>query len=237
MNKTLKRETFELRFFPMAAFFDRRSGLLDLLYRDSRTKKNNFQHWQLDQNRVALFDADGSRTFSCSFQNCAFSCVDPPTDNYSHDQILKYFGATADYFGDKIENVLRAGFRRIQVVPVKDFDELTKKLVDAFVKVENPLFQALGSSLNDLKLFPFVFKHGGNKYQITLGPTTREELKTLWGDDPELPERAMYVDVDYYAVQPAIHTDLTKYVAEFLAKAKEIDNRIFPQLTEMATGI
>jgi hypothetical protein len=45
------------------------------------------------------------------------------------------------------------------------------------------------------------------------------------------------VDVDYYAVQPAIHTDLTKYVAEFLAKAKEIDNRIFPQLTEMATGI
>jgi hypothetical protein len=40
-KKQLKHETFELRFLPMAAFFGRKSSLLDLLYCGSQTKKNN----------------------------------------------------------------------------------------------------------------------------------------------------------------------------------------------------
>lgn len=223
MDKPLKRDTFELRFFPIAAFFGRKSELLDLLYRDPKTRKHNFEHWQFEENRIILFDADKSRVFSFSFQNCQYQCENPATDGFARDQILKYAGTSLEFFGDKIETILRIGYRQTQVFPVDDFDKLSQLLAETFIKTDNILFKSLEAPIVDVQLFPTVFKHGANRFQITLGPVKSEQLKALWGADATFPEQALFLDVDYYAVQPKGATDdLRHYVVEFLGKANEI---------------
>ena len=232
----LKRETFELRFFPIAVFFGHQGDLLDSLYRDPKTKKNNFEHWQWNQNQIILFDADKSRSFMCSYQNCAYTSTNPPTANFAHDQILKYFRSVADFFGDRLDNIQRIGLRQTHIVPVKDFDELAKRLANEFVKLDNPLIESLGGSVADLKLFPLVFKHGANKFQVTLGPTRKEELRPLWSEDAEFPDQALFLDVDYYAIQPKV-IEVERYVAEFLVKARETFNRVSSGVLPMAEGV
>ncbi len=221
MSKTLRRQVFELRFFPLASFFDSKSSLLDELYRDPKTKKKNFEHWQVLDHRITVFDADKSRAFFFSFQNCAFTCLNPPTENYVRDQVLRYVGISLEHFEDKMENIIRAGFRETRIVPIKDFDELSQALTKNFIRTDSPFFQTLGSPVYDLTLFPIIFKHGSNKFQITLGPTKKEELKMLWGEEGDFPDQALFLDVDYYAVQPQVTSDYKTFVGEFLVKARE----------------
>jgi hypothetical protein len=232
MNSELKRDIFEIRFFPMPAFFDRKSDLIEALYQDAKTKQNNFEHWQLTQDRVTLFDEDKSRLFQVSFRSCAYSVIQPATDNYARDQIQKYFGTVADYFGGKIEKVQRVGFRQTRVVAIKDFDELRDRIIQEFIKTDSSIFKAFGNQIYDVQVFPIVFKHGPNKFQITMGPTLQEQLKLLWGDDAEFPEQALFLDVDYFAVEPRIpNDDLKGYVTDFLAKAKDVQSRVFQEVS------
>lgn len=232
MATPLKKQVFELRFFPIAVFFDRKSELLDLLYRDPKTKKKHFEHWQFNPDWIRLFDQDESRSFQVSYQNCVYFTLRPPTDNYARDQILRYVGETVEFFGDKIDQVLRVGFRETTLFPVKAFDDLAELLVQTFVKTDSSFFQALGAPMYDLQLFPMVFKHGQNRYQITLGPTPKEQLLALWGVDSKLPDQALFLDVDYYALQPTITSDLRSYVAEFLNKERDINAKVLTDLSE-----
>jgi hypothetical protein len=231
-GEILKKQIFELRFFPIATFFDRRSELLDLLYYEQKTRKKTFEHWQLSPDKIRLFDQDGDRSFLASFQNCAFSVTNPPTYNYARDQILKYVGETIDFFGDKIDSVLRFGFREVVVTPVREFDELSQLLVQNFVRTDSSFFQSLGSPVYDLTLFPMIFRHGSNQYQITVGPTSREQLFGLWGEALDLPEQSLYLDVDYYSLTPKITGELRTHVAEFLTKAREINSKISLDISE-----
>lgn len=41
----------------------------------------------------------------------------------------------------------------------------------------------------------------------------------------------MFLDVDYYALQPKIASDLKTYVSEFLGRAKDIQARIIQDLS------
>lgn len=237
MSKHLTRDIFELRFPPMITFFDRRSGLLEALYRDAKSGKNNFEHWQLEDGRVSVFDEDNSRTFSFSFHNCVFACKNPPTEHYTRDQVLRYVGGAAEYLGDKIGPIQRAGFRETQVFPARDFGKLAKALIDAFIKPDNPLFRVGEARPVDLSLFPLVFTHGPNKFQANFGPARREELRTLWGEDKDLPDQALFLDVDYYAVQPKVSDGVQQYVSQFLAKAREAQQSVSEELRRLAEAV
>jgi len=233
MSEEIKRDIFEIRFFPVPAFFSRKSDLIELLYRDAKTKQNNFEHWQLTEDRVTLFDEDKRRLYQISYKNIAYSIIQPATENYARDQIQKYFGLTADHFEDKIEKIQRVGFRQTRVITIKDFDEVKDQIVKNFIKTDNAVFQAVGNQIADVQVFPTVFKHGANRFQITLGPAMKDQLKILWGSDWEFPEQALFVDVDYFAVEPRIpNNDLKGYVAEFIAKAKDIQSKVFPEVSE-----
>jgi len=215
----------------MPAFFDSKSKLLDLLYKDSKTKKNNFEHWQLTDDRVILFDADKSRNFFVSFQNCGYTRFNAPTENYARDQILKYAGEVFDYFGDAIETVLRVGYRETRVNPVEDFDSLSQRLIQNFVKTDGSFFKSLNCPMYDVALFPMVFKHGSNKFQVTLGPMKKDQLQTVWEGGDDLPDQALFADVDYYAIQPPRPANLRNYVAEFLSKARDVNAKIVGDFT------
>jgi hypothetical protein len=233
MPKELKRQIFELRFSPTHAFFDHRSQLLDVLYWDRQTKKKNFEHWQLTDNRVEVFDADRNRTFFFSYQNCGFSCENAPTDHYAKDQLIKYVRLAFGVVGEYIEEIRRVGFRDTRIFPVRDFDILATSLTGRFLKTDDPLFASLNASVIDVQLFPIIFKQGKNSFQITVGPTKKQQLaQQLWGDDPNLPEQALWVDVDYYAVQPAAD-DVDKYVSEFLNKSHETQASVFQAFSEL----
>jgi hypothetical protein len=217
MSDNLVRQIFELRFSPFADFFDRRSALLDVLYSDRKTKHKNFDHWQLAPNRVAVFDADHKREFFFSYQNCGFSCADPPTANYVRDQLQKYLRLSLQALGDPLEEVLRVGFRETTIVPVEDFDRLRDVLVKVFLKTDNAFFTSLGASIADLH-FPIVFKRGSDRFQITLGPAQKNELEATWGKDSSLPERALYLDVDYYTTEPQMTSEPVTHATNFITK-------------------
>jgi hypothetical protein len=136
-----------------------------------------------------------------------------------------------DYFEKEIETIFRVGYRETRITPVKDFDNLSQRLIQTFVKTDSSFFQALNTPMYDLALFPMVFKHGFNKFQITLGPMMKDQLQTTWNSGGDLPEQGLFCDVDYYAVQPARPDNLRSYVAEFLAKARDVDSRIAGDLT------
>lgn len=231
----LKRQVFELRFAPTHAFFDHRSQLLDVLYWDKQTKKKNFEHWQLNDNRIDVFDADNKRRFFFTFHNCGFSCENAPTENYVKEQLSKFVKLSFGVLGKYIEEVRRIGFRDTRIYPVRDFDALTVLLLKRFVKTDDRIFRELNASFTDLQLFPLIFKQGKNGFQITLGPTKKEQLAgQLWGADPDLPEQSLFVDVDYYAIQPAVGEGVDRYVSEFLNKAHETQQKIFQEMTALA---
>lgn len=233
MNKNLVRQIFELRFPPLIGFFDRQSALLDALYSDRKTKRKNFEHWQLGSNRIDVFDADQKRAFFFSFQNCGFSCGDPPTANYLRDQLQKYLRLSLQALGDPLEEILRVGFRETTIVPVEDFNRLRDTLVEVFLRTDNAFFTSLGAPIADLH-FPIVFKRGSDSFKITLGPAQKNELEATWGKDSGLPERALYLDVDYYTTEPQTTPDPVTHATNFITKAQAMQNKILTELIAVA---
>jgi hypothetical protein len=233
MAKPFVRQVFELRYFPLFRFFDSRSKLLGNLYRDPKTKKNNFEHWQLRDSRVDLFDADQKRFFFVSYQNCGYQCQDPPSENYSKDQILKYMALTSEVIGDDVEDVQRIGFRETRVVPVDDLQNTKKLLKEGFLRTDSQFFAELDSKLIDFTLLPLVFQRGEHKFQITLGPATKAEAQLRVGDASELPEEALFLDVDYFSLQPDFKNGLRPTISDFLNKSHGILATIREQLAAM----
>ena len=145
---------------------------------------------------------------------------------------MKFFGIVADTLGDELGNIQRIGFRETQVFPTNNFDELSENIVKAFIKSDNPFFEALNAKIQDVQLFPVIFRHGKNKFQITLGPMEKVQLQQMWGPSEDLPDNALYLDVDYYSIQPDRTSDLKLLVADFINKAREIDSKVHVGITD-----
>jgi predicted nucleic-acid-binding Zn-ribbon protein len=235
MAKPFVRQVFEIRYFPLFQFFDNRSKILGNLFRDPKTKNNNFEHWQLRDSRVDFFDADQKRVFFVSYQNCGYQCQDPPSENYSKDQILKYMTLTSEVIGEDIEEVQRVGFRETRVLPVDDLQNTKKLLREGFVRTDSPFFAALDSKLTDFTLLPLVFQRGEHNFQITLGPATKAEAQLRVGDISDLPEDALFLDVDYFSLKPDFKNGLRPSISDFLNKSHATLATIRQQL--MAMGL
>lgn len=236
MNKVLIRQILELRFPPFHVFFDHRSAILEALYKDKKTKKKHFEHWRLSNNRVDAYDKDRKRAFFFSFRNCGFRCEDPPTANYFGEQLQKYLGLSFEVLGEYIEGVQRIGFKSTRVIPVSDLGKVRDAFVRNFLKTESSFYGAVGATIEDVQLFPIVFKHGSNKFQVTTGPAKAEQLEDLWGSDTDLPEQALWLEVDYYAVQPKVQIELTAYIADFLAKAQKAETTVLTEIRRAVLG-
>jgi hypothetical protein len=237
MPRNLRRQIFELRYAPTHNFFDHRSALLDTLYSDRQTRQKNFEHWQLTDNRVDVFDTDKKRTFFVSFHNCGFSCDDPPSNNYAKDQLVKYVRLAFGVIGEYVEEIRRVGFRETQVLAVRDIETLRESLLNRFIRTDDGLFGGINATVSDLQLFPIVFKQGQNNFQITMGPTDKAQLETqLWGSDPQLPEKALYVDIDYYSVKPFVDRTPDRHITEFVTNAQDTQGRILQELSALAEG-
>jgi hypothetical protein len=231
MAKPFVRQVFELRYFPLFQFFDSRSAILSNVFRDPRTKKNNFDHWQLRENRVDFFDADQKRIFYVSYQNCGYQCENPPTENYSKDQILKYMTLVTEVIGDDIEEVQRIGFRETRVYSVEDYQNLKKLLRETFIRTDSQFFKELDAKLTDFTLLPLVFQHGDHEFQVTLAPATKAEQQLRVGNASDLPDEGLFLDVDYYAIKPNFKNQLKPSIADFLNKSHDTLATIHQQLT------
>ena len=236
MNKVLIRQILELRFFPTHNFFDHRSAVLDALYKDKRTKKKHFEHWRMSNNHIEVFDKDRKRAFFFSFRNCGFRCEDPPTANYFGEQLQKYLGLSFEVLGEYIEGVQRIGFRSKRVIPVIDPGKVRDALVKNFLRTESSFYKAVGATIEDVQLFPIVFKQGSNKFQVTTGPAKAEQLEDLWGKDANLPEQALWLDMDYYAVEPKVQIELPTYIANFLVKAQTAETTVLTEIRRAVLG-
>jgi|SRR5208337_568079 len=233
MTKPYTRQVFELRYLPLFRFFDCRSKLLEELYRDPKTKKNNFEHWQLGADRVHLFDADQKRAFFVTFSNCGFTCENPATEGFSKDQIMKYMTLTSEVIGENIEEIQRVGFRQIRVVPVEDLQDTKRLLKEVFIRTDSQFFRELESPIVDFTLLPLVFKHGDHSFQITLGPATKQELEQRLGSISDLPETSLYFDVDYFSLKPNFTRGLRLGISDFLNHSHETLGKITEQLMSM----
>src|SRR5260221_4054556 len=233
MAKPFVRQVFELRYEPLVQFFDRRSELLGRIFKDSKTKQPNFQHWQLRDSRVDFVDADQMRMFIVTYRNCGYQCDDPPSENYAKDQILKYVTAASEVIGEDFEVIQRIGFREIQVFPVEDLQPIKKLLKENFIQTDTPFFRALNANLDDFTVLPLVFRKGDHSFQITLGPASKDDIAMRVGNVADMPDAALYADIDYYSIGPQLKPGFRTTIADFLNRSHDTVTTIREQLTQM----
>ena len=194
---------FELRYKPNPKLLDYRGTLANNL-----TTLLSVSEWQTTDNRVDVHDKELNIHAFVSFKNTGMVIRTPPTKNYFQDQVLKlmrYLFKQVE-FGDKVLTS-RMGIRyRIATEYTGDFQDLLKLYINKYAPISDTVLGYYGGSIVDIGT-PFEIKTPHGTIKSNSGPVQKEQLENFFRGFTDIPEVALYFDLDYW-VKPAKRTKL-----------------------------
>ncbi|MEX1014383.1 MAG: hypothetical protein WDZ80_04450 [Candidatus Paceibacterota bacterium] len=190
MKKILSKHLVEIRYTPNARILDKRGETAESL------SSALLNYWNISTNRIDFLSKDNEsvRAFF-SYKNLGFLSSYPNETDYFIEESKNLIKSAWTHFpADKIR---RIGVRSTYAIPVKDFTIAFETYKDKFLKLSDADIKQFGGDLVDIG-FPLNFVSGENFFNIVTGPMEKEQLKQFFGDIDDLPDSAIYIDVDYF---------------------------------------
>lgn len=190
MNKTLSKHLVEIRFTPNAPILDKRGETAEAL------SSTLFNYWSISTNRIdfASKDKESIQAF-LSYKNLGLLSSYPNEASYFLDEAKNFIKTAWTHFpADKIK---RIGVRSTYIIQTQNFTKTFDAYKEKFLKLTDSDIKKFGGDLVDVG-FPLNFVSGEDYFNVITGPMEKEQLKQFFGDIDDLPDSAIYIDVDYF---------------------------------------
>jgi len=186
----LSKHLVEIRFTPNARILDKRGETAEAL------SSTLFNYWNISTNRIdfASKDKESIQAFF-SYKNLGLLSSYPNETGYFLDEAKNFIKAAWTHFpADKIK---RIGIRSTYIIKTENFTKAFDSYKEKFLKLQESDIKKFGGDLVDVG-FPLNFVSGEDYFNVVTGPMEKEQLKQFFGDIDNLPDSALYVDVDYF---------------------------------------
>jgi len=221
IEKIFAKHLVEVRFKPNARILDKRGELAEAL------STPLFNYWNISTNRIDFLSKD-NKTIQAffSYKNLGLLASHPNETAYFIDEAKAFIKNAWTHFpADKIS---RIGVRSTYIVPVKDFTKAFEAYKEKFLKLSAEELKKFDGDLVDVG-FPLNFVSGEDFFNVVTGPMEKGQSQQFFGADEDLPQAAIYIDVDYF--RRDISSDLKqRNILEFIDtgvnKAKSIADTI-----------
>ena len=227
MSKFISKHFMELRFKPNPTILDKRGKIAELL------SGKPFDRWGISQNRIDFTNKDCKYILGFfSFRNLGFSCVYPQPVEYFVEEAKKFIKKAQSFYD--INEIRRIGVRSIFLTEVDDFKKTMHAYRDRFLKLNDEDVKKFGGDLVDVG-FPLNFSTGDSRFNIRMGPMEKKQALEQYGDEEEIPETAIFVDVDYFQSEFERgfgQRQLLQFIDEGVRKGKEINDLICKWVTK-----
>jgi hypothetical protein len=221
--ETVTEQLFEIRYTPNPRVLDFRGTWAQAL-----SDHLALPEWEIDQNRIDIFNQDRSRRGFVSFRNCGFYVRNSPTVDFFPDQGVKLvrFMMSDDTFGDRLF-VKRFGLRTRVATPFAGpFEALVARYSNRVARLNPEAARVFDAEVIDVGA-PVNFKTKLGTLNTVSGPMDRKQLQKFFPQADELPEVSLYLDLDYW-LEPkktfAIR-DITSLIKRFAEENWNIQSR------------
>jgi len=205
-NYILKRINVNIAYKPTGAFIDNRGKLLEVV----GPEKWTYRRYEYDR----LFYEDKNNLNKCvlTWKRAIFSMEDVPN-----------FGCFCDHIRNKLPkklwdtmNVYKFDWIKFNVYLLYPTQEPFKKLVSQLrplLNVEDEILKKIEIPFSDIG-FPIRFENKRVRVQITFGPMEKEQMNLFFEERDALPERAIFVEIEYIIKANRVETVNLKTISQ-----------------------
>jgi len=221
MSKCISKHLVEIRFKPSPSFLDKRGKIAESL------SGKLFDSWSISENRIDFGNRDCKYIKGFfSFTNAGFSSVYPQPLEYFVERAKDFIPRAWIFFGTN--EVIRIGVRSTFLSEVSDFENTVRAYREHFLKLNEEEVKEFGGQLVDVG-FPLNFVMGDKRFNIMTGPMKKAQALIHYGNEEEIPETAIFLDVDYFKSEFGKGLRLKEalnFIEEGTQKAREINKLI-----------
>ena len=193
-SKKISEHIFEIRYKPNPEFLDYRG-----IYVKGVSNLLGLTHWKIDENRVDLSDEMSNIKAFVSFRNFGISINESCDKNYFPNQankLVRYL-LTQKPFTNPIF-ITRIGVRtRVAYSFEIGFEKLLETYTNKIFTLTDEVRQILDNKIVDVSL-PIFFKTEKGQLNTQSSPMTGDQLRDYFPNRVDLPDVAMYFDLDYW---------------------------------------
>jgi len=208
----------EIRYSPNAKILDYRGT-----WAETVSKHMELNEWQIQENRFDIYDKQNIRRFFVSYRNAGAQIRNCTTRNHFPDQVNKFLRYVFDQkaFGSTLF-VERFGVRaRFGTAFNGTYEELLQRYTTKFITINPDAQKLINGKIVDVGA-PIDFSTSIGNIKSTSGPMPKKQLQSVFNNEDNLPDVALFFDFDYW-VRP--NTTLTD--KEILSKTKLFSGEVW----------
>ncbi len=194
MGQITKETILEIRYLANPLILDYRGLLAEGL-----KGCFNLEHWQIDTNRIDIFDESKSFRLFVSHRNCGTVIRNSSTRNFFADQSNKFYKYLSEQkcFRDSIK-IERIGIRsRFGFPSENSFSELLHIFTAKYCPLTDKVINSFNGDLIDYGV-PAFFKTSHGIIHSSVGPMENDQYKEYFPFIVEQVKSALYIDLDYW---------------------------------------
>jgi len=225
----LSEHILEIRIKPNPSFLDYRGE-----YAQTIKKLMGLQNWQINSNRIDIFDEENTIRAFLSFKNLGFVMKNSVNKNYFADQSIKFvkYVLSNKPFETPI-HVMRLGVRSRFVHGVDiNFSDLLSMYMKTYVNLSDKAKEIINAKIIDFGS-PINFETPYGKINSLVGPMEKTQLQEFFPSVKDVPNVALYVDLDYWKVydRQLKTEEITSAIKQYSGESWDIDNQLFKLIT------
>lgn len=220
MEEPLKinEQIVEIRYKPNPKILDYRGTWAEMV-----SKRMLLPHWNIDTNRIDVYDDDQTVRAFVSFRNFGVVMRNNTSSDYFADQANKLtrFLFDQEAFGSKVQ-IERIGIRsRFAVEYIGDFKDLVNRYLERYINLSGEAKSIYeGSTIIDIGV-PIIFSTQLGKINTNTGPMEEKQLREYFPDHKDIPSQAIFIDIDYWQA-PAKEMEKMEVVQKVKSYSTEI---------------
>jgi len=223
-TQTISESIFEIRYTPNSKILDYRGTWAELV-----SHLMELSEWNITGNRIDVFDKEMNRRAFVSFKNAGVVIKNTPTKNYFPEQGNKLlrFLFKQEPFGDPLW-VGRIGVRsRFATAFNGGFNDLLRLYMERFLSLTSGAKDVFAAEITDIG-GPVNLHTNQGKINSNSGPMQKDQLKQFFDVEDELPEVALYFDLDYWKEPKELveGKDVMKIVKSYAEEIWDIHERV-----------
>lgn len=187
---TVSKHLVEIRYKPAARVLDRRGEITDALVTEL------LNQWNITPNKIDLSsESDKNIIAFFSYKNLGLVSQSPHDKEFFQEKATQFIKTAWPHV--PTTELIRVGIRSTFYIASSGFTETFEGYKSKFLKTTDEELKVFNSNLVDVG-FALNFSDGDVKFNIQTGPMEREQAKSFFGDEEELPEAGIYVDIDFF---------------------------------------
>ncbi len=159
----------------------------------------DLSEWRITENRLDIQNKENTIRAFVSYKNTGITVRNTPTRNFFPDQgskLLRFLFEQKPY-GNPLW-IGRIGVRyRFATCIDSNFNTLLERYLDRYLNLTNQAKDALSAGIIDIGC-PINLRTNNGFLDTNSGPMQKDQLKLFFDFEKDLPELALYFDLDYW---------------------------------------